>query len=335
MDDKTLKEILLDVPYHFSFFQAVRLLEKSFPDKRSVGRKYLPHEEVVRFRSRLGLEFPASEIQEFKSIPEDASGRGRLEMFVNFMGMVGVSGALPVPYTELAMERSRYRDTSLWGFLDIFTHRAVSLFYRAWEKYRFPIKYETGLDDFTLYLFDFIGLGTKGLRGRMALPDESLLAYGGLIGQRPHSVKALENILSDYFKVKAKVVQFFGQWLDLDAGSTTKLGGSNHALGRTALLGTRVWDAQSKIRIDIGPIGLAEFQGFLPSGTAYKPLQSIIKFVAGTELDFDVRLTLKAKEVPSTVLTTRAKRRPALGWTTFLKTRPFSKDDDQLVLQAG
>jgi predicted component of type VI protein secretion system len=53
----------------------------------------------------------------------------------------------------------------------------------------------------------------------------------------------------------------------------------------------------------------------------------------GTDFDFDVRLILKAKEVPSTILTTRAKRRPLLGWTSFLKTRQFTKDDDQVILQ--
>lgn len=335
MTEKTLKEILLEEPYRFSFFQAVRLLEKSFPHKKSVGREHLPHEEVVRFRSRLGLDFPASEIHEFKGHLNDAGNQEKLEMFVNFMGMVGVSGVLPVPYTELAMERARYRDTSMWGFLDIFTHRSVSLFYRAWEKYRFPVKYERGNDDFTSYLFDFAGLGTKGIRGRMALPDESLLPYAGLIGQRPHSAVALENVLGDYFQIKAKIDQFFGQWLDLDRTSVTKLGEANNKLGTTALLGSRVWDTQSKIRIELGPMGLDKFQAFIPSGGGHKPLKSLVKFVAGPELDFDVRLKLTAKEVPSTILTTRAKRRPALGWTTFLKTKPFIKDDDQLVLQTS
>jgi predicted component of type VI protein secretion system len=46
-----------------------------------------------------------------------------------------------------------------------------------------------------------------------------------------------------------------------------------------------------------------------------------------------VQLKLKAKEVPGTILTTRAKRRPMLGWTSFLKSKPFTEDDEQVVLQ--
>jgi predicted component of type VI protein secretion system len=50
------------------------------------------------------------------------------------------------------------------------------------------------------------------------------------------------------------------------------------------------------------------------------------------EFDFDVQLKLKAAEVPGTVLTTRAVRKPMLGWTSFLKSQPFKTDDEQLVL---
>ena len=333
MAEKPLNQKLADEPYKFDFFQAVRLLEKVFPERKPVGREALPHEEIVRFRSRMSLNFPASQIHEFKESFDELTDQKTLEMFINFMGMVGVSGVMPIHYTELIMERVRYRDTAMWMFLDIFTHRSVSMFFRAWEKYRFPVSYERGQDDFTAFLFDFAGLGTKGLRGRMDLEDESLLPYSGLMAQKPHSAVALGNILSDYFRVKAKILQFFGQWLDLDSTSVTKLGQANSGLGRTAIIGSRVWEQQSKFRIVFGALTFNEFQAFLPNGTSHKPMKSIVKFMNGLEFDFDVQLILQAKQVPSTILTTRAKRRPMLGWTSFLKTKPFTQDDDQVVLK--
>jgi type VI secretion system protein ImpH len=249
------------------------------------------------------------------------------------MGMIGVSGVMPTHYTELAMERRRYHDTSMWAFMDMFTHRAVSLFFRAWEKYRFPVGYERGQDDFTAFLFDFVGLGTDGLRGRMSLPDESLLPYSGLIAQKPHSAVALGNILSDYFGIKAKIEQFFGQWLELDTESITTLGRANSSLGTSAIIGTRIWEQQSKFRVRLGAMSFKEFQDFLPNGEAHKSLKSIIRFMVGLEFDFDVQLVLQAKQVPGTILTTRAKRRPMLGWTSFLKTKPFKTDDEQVIMQ--
>ena len=330
---KTLQQELLDEPYRFEFFQAVRLLEKIFPERQPVGRETTIKQEVVRFRSRIALEFPASEIHELRESTDEFSDEQRLEMFVSFMGMLGISGVMPTHYTELAIERSRYRDTTLWYFLDIFTHRSVSMFFRAWEKYRFPVAYERGKNDFTDFLFDFVGLGTRSLRGRMALEDEALLPYSGLIAQNPHSASALENILGHYFGISAKIKQFFGQWLDLDEESITKLGKANSLLGINAIIGTRIWEQQSKFRVVLGAMSFNEFQAFLPNGTANQPLKSIIRFMVGLEFDFDVQLILKAKEVPSCILTTRAKRRPQLGWTSWLKTKPFKQDDEQVILQ--
>jgi type VI secretion system protein ImpH len=333
MSKKNLNEELFDEPYRFEFFQAVRLLEKVFPERAPVGREAQTTPEVVRFRSRVMLDFPASQIYDLQASQDELTDEEKLEMFVNFMGMVGVSGVMPVHYTELVLERLRYGDTAMWAFLDIFTHRAVSLFFRAWEKYRFPVGYERGQDAFTDYLFDFAGLGTQSLRGRMSLEDESLLPYGGLIAQKPHSAAALTQILSDHFGVKAKIDQFFGQWLDLDAESITKLGTANSALGASAIIGTRIWEQQSKFRVVLGAVDFKEFQAFLPNGTAHASLKSIIRFMVSLELDFDVQLRLKAKQVPGCVLTTRAKRRPMLGWTSWLKTKPFKQDDEQVVLQ--
>jgi type VI secretion system protein ImpH len=333
MSEKPLNQELIDEPYRFEFFQAVRLLEKMFPERRPVGREASTTSEIIKFRSRMSLNFPASEIYEIKDADGNVPDEQKLEMFINFMGMIGVSGVMPTHYTELVIDRIRYRDTAMWAFLDIFTHRSVSLFFRAWEKYRFPIAYERGKNDFTDYLFDFVGLGTDGLRGRMSLEDESLLPYSGLIAQKPHSADALANILSDYFGVRAKIEQFFGQWLELDEESFTKLGKANSSLGANAIVGSRVWEQQSKFRVALGAISFKQFQAFLPNGTAHKSLKSIISFMVGLEFDFDIQLILKAKEVPGCILTTRAMRRPMLGWTSFLKTKPFKQDDKQLVLQ--
>jgi type VI secretion system protein ImpH len=335
MERKPLNQILFDEPYRFEFFQAVRLLEKVFPERKSVGGKGLPAEEVVRFRSYVALDFPASEIREINEVTDALTDQQRVEMMICMMGMVGVSGVLPTHYTELVLDRIRHRDTSMWAFLDIFTHRAASLFYQAWAKYRFPVGYERGNDEFTQYLFDLAGLGTKGIRGRMHLEDESLLPYVGLIAQKPHSSNALERAISDYFDIDVKVDQFSGQWLDLEERDRTKLGSQNSSLGLNTIAGAKVWDQQSKFRLKLGPLKFQKFQAFLPSGTGSKPLKSLMDFLVGLELDYDVQMILEKQQVPSNILTTRALRRPMLGWTSFLKTVPFEKDDDQLVLQTN
>lgn len=318
----------MDEAYSFEFFQAVRLLEKISSERKTVGKTALPHEEIVRFRSRITLDFPSSEVHEIRE-KEDGSAP---EMLINFMGSIGASGVLPIHYTELALDRVRRGDTALWSFLDIFTHRSVSMFYQAWAKYRFPVGYERGRDEFTGYLFDFAGLGTKGLRGRMYLEDETLLPYAGLIAQKPHSASAIENILDDYFGISSNIHQFFGQWIDLEKSDHTSLGRVSSSLGINSIAGTRIWDQQSKFRLRLGPLTFNKFLAFLPNGSAHNALKSIVKFMVGYEFDFDVQLVLQKKEVPGTILTTRALRKPMLGWTSFLKTQPVGQDDEQLIL---
>lgn len=358
--ESPLARVLFDEAYRFRFFQAVRLLERTYPERQPVGRdNSMPSREVVRFRTRPTLDFPASEIHQLTRPGSEAKSatRGETgdaadggagndtlspppEMMVAFMGLIGPLGVLPTHYTELVAERARYKDTALWQFLDIFNHRMISLFYRAWEKYRFPIAYERREQDrFTEYLFDIVGMGTRGLRGRLGLADEGLLLYGGLIAQRPHSAAAIEAILGDRFNAPARLQQFAGQWLTIEADSICRLGAANSQLGISTVVGTRVWDDQSKFRVIYGPLTLKKFTALLPAGADFRPATSLARFLAGTEFDFDVQLVLKAGEVPECRLTSRVDSviaaPPMLGWTTWLKTREFAVDDSQVVLSVG
>jgi type VI secretion system protein ImpH len=326
----SLVDVLFDEPYRFEFFQAVRLLERIDQERRPVGFYEEPSVEAVRFRTRVSLAFPPSPIFELNDAVEEEAKPP--EMTVAFMGLTGPAGVLPHHYTELLVERTRYKDTAAWDFLDLFNHRMISLFYRAWEKYRFPVAYERGDDRFTEFLFDIVGMGTSGLRGRQSFQDEALLFYGGIFAQRPHSASAMESVLGDFFEVEARVDQFPGQWLKLEDESLSRLGGANAELGITTVAGARVWDVQSKFQLSFGPLTLDEFIKFLPLGSGFKPATELTRLLAGEEFDFDIRLTLKAKEVPGCELSTTAKRSPALGWTTWLATRPFTEDDSQVVL---
>jgi type VI secretion system protein ImpH len=327
-----LAQELFDAPYRFAFFQAVRLLERIYADREPVGGDADAGREAVRFRTRQTFSFPSSEIHDLTS--DSAHESAPPEMMVSFMGLTGPLGVLPYQYTELAMDRARYQDTTLWSFLDLFNHRMISLFYRVWEKYHFPIAYERTADDqFTAYLFDLIGMGTNSLRGRHSFKDQALLFYSGLISQRPHSATAIGAIVGDYFGVAASVTQFPGQWLRL-GDDVTSLGSANSELGVSTIAGARVWSDQSKFRLRIGPMDLKQFANFVPVGSAYPPLVEIVRLLVGLEFEFDVQLVLKSVQVPFSVLGDEPPA-PRLGWTSWLKTVDFTNDDDQVVISSN
>jgi type VI secretion system protein ImpH len=337
--DPSLDRVLLEEGYRFDFFQAVRLLERLYPGRSPVGYNAAPGNEAARFGAHLALTFPPSAIHEVVR-PEDETQPTQIT--VAFMGLFGSLGSLPKHYTELLLERVRRKDFTLRDFLDMFNHRFVSLFYRAWEKYRFPAAYERSrlrrrdgeYDPFSRLIFSLIGMGTSGLRGRLETGDEVLLYYSGLIAQQPRSASGLGALISDYFGVPATAQQFRGAWLRLDAENRTILGSndSNSRLGTSAILGSRFWDQQSGFRLMIGALDLKRFRELLPCERGFRSLVELTRFFAGMTLDFDVQLILKAAEVPFCRLQKPGSSALRLGWSSWLKSKPFSRDAADAVL---
>jgi type VI secretion system protein ImpH len=318
-------------PFAFDFFQAVRLLERFLPERTSVGRFAHPQNEVARFRVHPSLAFPASQIQSMHCPENDA-----VDMVVNFMGLTGPQGVLPNPYTTLIIERLRASDSSPRDFLDIFNHRIISLFYRAWRKYRFDVAYEQGERDlFSRHLLSLLGLGTEGLRDRQAVSDDTLIYYAGLLAQRPRSAQALQQILADYFDVPVEIEQFAGAWYRLDPETQCRLSeGSSESdeLGFGAVVGDEVWNQQSKVRIVLGPLTLERYVDFLPDGQSWEPLRAWVQFFSNDEWDFEVKLILEREQVPACTLGAEGASGPQLGWVSWVKSAPFRRDPDDTVL---
>jgi type VI secretion system protein ImpH len=329
-----LVDILFREGYRFEFFQAVRLLERLYPTRKPIGQHELPKEEVVRFHTHVSMAFPASEL--YDVTPSQTPDAPPTDMWVTFMGLAGSLGVLPRQWTQLLSDPSQKAQTaSLRAFLDIFNHRLISLFYRAWEKYRFPIAYERrGQDTFSQYLYCLIGMGTAGLQRRLAIDDQILLYYAGLLSQRPRSTSALEGVLQDYFDVPVEVEQFTGQWflMNVDALTSLGAGGQNNQLGVNAALWERIWDPQARFRVKLGPLTYDQFRDFLPTSDAYRHVVELTRFFVGEELSFEVQPVLRADEVPWCALGVNQSLR--LGWGMWLKTQPFDKDTTQPVFAA-
>ncbi|HYN22458.1 MAG TPA: type VI secretion system baseplate subunit TssG [Thermoanaerobaculia bacterium] len=309
----------------FSFLQAVRLLEAMHPDRTPPGEGIDPHTEVVRFRSALRLDFPASDVEEIK---KPVNGYPA-EMTVHVLGLAGLHGPLPSPITELAMERSSHGDRSLRDFLDLFNHRLVSLLYRARKKYRPMLDPGApGRGRIASVLLALIGIGTPHLPGRMGLQDRSLLPYAGFLLAKSRPTVGLVRLLEDCFEVPVEVRERKGSWHSLEEGDVTRLGagGQNRALGVSTVLGSRIWEQAACFEVCLGPLSLDSFRSFLPGGHAHRPLASLVRFYVREELDLSLRLTLKAAEVPELSLGRGAR----LGWTSWLKTKPFECNDSQV-----
>jgi type VI secretion system protein ImpH len=334
----SLEEALFTNGCEFEFFQAVRLLARILAERKPVGSTAKPSEEFVRFaqlgsfpdpnEARLSMAFPASAVH---AIDCDTNCDERALMTVAFFGLTGTQGILPLCYSEWMIARRAAKDTTLAAFFDLFNHRLTSLFYRAWEKHAAPVQYELAAarnqqpDPFTRYLFDLIGMGTAGLRGRMRVQDESLLRYGGLIAQRPLSAPSLRGILRDYFSAPVEIEQCIGDWYQLEDPDCCYLAPDldRNQLGEAAFLGDEVWNQQSLFRIRMGPLSLERFLEFLPNGSAMAKLIELTTFLVGQAMAFDVQVVLRAEDVPYARLADEGEDAPRLGWIGWLKTAEF------------
>ncbi|SEH08925.1 type VI secretion system baseplate subunit TssG [Candidatus Venteria ishoeyi] len=326
----TVLESLLKEAHRFEFYQAVRLLLQCAPAAHRPAQHNNPMQEAICFRSKVDIRFPATEIDEIE-VPDAQDPNisdTRPQMQVNFMGLAGANGPLPTPYTELIMDRVWNKDTALKSFLDIFNHRLLSLQYRVRSTHRLGYGENTPWQSrFARFLFSLFGMGTEGLQQRMQTEDHALLHYAGILQHEPHSQVALEAMLSDYFRVKMKVLPFIGQWLELSEDACTHLGsakGQQQSLGQGAALGSRVWDQQGKLLIQTEALDFQAFLNFLPIGWGFIPLCELTRFFIGPELDFDLEIRLKKAAVPACTLS--HKKGARLSWTSWLKSADFQQN---------
>lgn len=315
--------------YHFTFFQAIAIIERHCDGKKPLGEALRPVDEPVRFRVSPGFSFPPSDIADLRFDAEES----RFYLNVAFMGLVGPSGILPRWYNELAQERNRSKDFSLTEFLDLFHHRLNTLFYLAWKKSHLTVNYRPGrIDRYSLYFRCLIGLGTNKESSLAGLGIDSLLNFSGLLSRQTPSSAAIESAISHFSGQKTAVQQFIERVIALPPEDLTKIGMANSVLGVTALCGSQVWENMSKFRIDLGPMDSSSFGRFLPGGALLRSMFSLVRFMVGIEYEFEIRIILKRDQVaPCRLGGGGSGFSPMLGWSTWIKAPDAVLKEDPSV----
>lgn len=319
------------VPQAFGFFALMRHLEALHAGSPRFGRSVRPSQDSLRLGQEPSVTHAPASIADFQPGTDGNADR----LLVHFFGLFGPDGPLPLHLTEYARDRRRnHADPTFQRFADLFHHRALSLFYRAWADARPTVSFDRPDEDrFADYVGALIGLSTAGLRGRDAMPDLTKLHFAGLLSAQTRPAEGLGQILSAFFDMPVRVDSFCGAWLGLPDSDRTRLGaGAETAeLGKTGLLGARVWSRQHKFRVVFGPLKLDEYERLLPGGLSFHRLVPIVRNYAGDMLIWDVNLILRAREVPAI----RLGRQGRLGWTTWLMPRRSPEDAADLFLDAS
>ena len=295
-----LIELLRDDTRGFSFFQIVQLAEAMGAGE--IGRGESAAAEQLRFRPALTMAHPASEVASAE-LMTDEDGRQRLMVETTFLGLYGTMSPLPSYFTEDLLHEQG-EESLVRGFLDIFHHRLISMFYRCWKKYRHHVQFRSGArDEFSGRLLSLTGLEVTGADKQLAVPPVQLLRYAGILSQRPCSAASLRCILTDYFReIPCEVIERVPRWVVIPDESRCRLGRSASTLGVDTQLGERVFDASGKYKVGLGPMGYPTFERFLPGGDNMPVLRQLLRIATADLLAYDVELELRSADRPTVQL---------------------------------
>lgn len=319
---------LAEAPHRHGFFAALRRLECLYADKPRIGRAVRPADEPVRLGQSPSLSFAPSSIAEFR-----AGGANEPSYVgVYFFGLFGPNGPLPLHLTEYAHARElNFDDPCFRRFADVFHHRLLGLFYRAWADAQPALGYDRPDGRrYDTYVGSLFGIGAPELRGLDTVPDEAKLALAGrfALGSRP--AEGLVGILESFFGLDFIVEELFGEWLTLPEEQLFRLGGNDPAaaLGAGAVLGGSAYSRQHCFRLVCGPLRFEDFENLLPGNRSLERLRDLVRSYIGDELKWTVKLVLRGDQVPACRLGESGR----LGWTTWLGRRPEPGDADDVVI---
>ncbi|MDA8452223.1 type VI secretion system baseplate subunit TssG [Acidovorax sp. NCPPB 3859] len=315
-------------PHPFDLFFALRVLQARSRGHPRFGKALRPRDEPLRLGQDPSLAFAPATLAEV--LPATAGQPERLTVW-NF-GLYGPNGPLPTHLTEYVRERLRqHDDPTIARFSDIFHHRLLLLFFRAWSDAQ-PV---TSLDRpdndlFGRHLRSLIGYGEASQRDRDTVPDHAKQYLAGHWTRWTRNPEGLVSALRIFFEVPVELVEFTLHYLELDPEQQTTLSRvpRNARLGVDTVVGSRVPDAQGKFRLRIGPLPIAQYERFLPGGEDFRALVDWVRNYVGIEFAWDYELILRREDVPPCQLGGSVR----LGWTTWSFSGPAQRDPDDFRL---
>lgn len=280
-------------PWDYDLFQLLRRVDAQEGLRYALGRAPLPRDEPLRLGQRPSLGFAAAGIAAI--VPASGAQWRRVE--INGFGLFGPNGPLPLHMTEEVYQRRRPgQQSALMAFADLFHHRLITLFYRAWADAQHCVSFDRPDNRrFDRYAACLLGMAQPA--ARVGAPDAQARYYmAGHLTRGPRCAEGLRSLIRHYFAVPAEIRENLFHWLALPANARLRLhtGHRGVRLGETSCLGLAAPDIQSHFAVDIGPLPWRQYRRFLSAGGGgtLDRLRDWIRQYAGVEFSWEVRVIL-------------------------------------------
>jgi type VI secretion system protein ImpH len=319
---------LQEQPYAFDFFEAMRRVECAWPLLPRLGTATRPADEPVRLGQKPSLDFPPSMLASVEPAAE-----GRLKILAYFLGLYGPQGPLPLHLTEYVHDRiTNSRDGTLAAFTDIFHHRMLELFYRAWANPRPTVQFDRPQSDrFAFYIAALMGMATPALRDRDEWPDRAKLFFSGALSAGTKTRGGLELLLEEYLDLQVHIEECIGEWLPIEQSELMQLGSRDTGTLGTSVLGARVWSTQHKFRIVIGPVDIGDLLQYLPGSPSLGRLRAAVMNYLGYEYAWDIQFVVRRARVPAMKLGQFGH----LGWSSWVAPAHDGTDISDVIIDVS
>ncbi len=337
-EKRTARDLIADLARalpkarYAGFFPVVRLLERLLTGRSRIGSARSPDDELIRFRHDPGLSFSVGDISSAvigkarAGVSEEATETGErdiVEITSTFLGLCGSVSPLP-PYfsDEVAREDpfTRHRQS----FFDLFHHRLIALFYRSAVRYDLPNEYESHAEDvWSRRLLALTGSSHDQAAGGAPseLPRWHLLGLVPLLATQVRGAHGLELGLTKVLEAELgdldiHVTQFVGGWMKLGDPQRMCCGVYNCELGKSTVLGERVFDSSGRVQISIGTLSKQAYERFLPGADLFALTAKVVRLFSDELLEYQLELTLA--EGTNRALRLSSKPISSLGRNTWL-----------------
>ncbi len=156
-------------PWAHDFFAVLRRIDALWPEQPRLGSALRPALRAGAPRAGPGgrLRAGGADVASTRAAPAPP------RLGVRFFGLFGPMGPLPLHLTEYARDRLRnHADPTVARFADLFHHRALLLFYRAWAQAQPAVQADRPDDDqFAKWLGALFGQAGAAFRNADAVPD--------------------------------------------------------------------------------------------------------------------------------------------------------------------
>lgn len=284
---RTLDVYLTSHYGRFNVFQLLRLL-------RWEGKS------TLRFKGDLRAGFPGREISEL-TVREQGGMRQIGLRTANFC-LGGTLGALPEPFTEWLHEQEQARNHAMSAFLDMFNHRTNMLRFDLKASLLPELCSSAPVDsEHAQRVGALMGMAWPARMHEAGLPPRAWLALAPVLANCRRSGADIVRVVKLAFACDARLEQWVGAWRPIEAIDRTVLGRANQGLGRGAVLGTRVWDQQARVRLVLTGLDYARACAMLPpepqagkAAPVHANLAALLRLMLDRQCDCEVRLELDA-----------------------------------------